>query len=235
MPERFFANTAQTCGTIRREPELARTGAPPLEHGRTGDAHGAGGLGVDPSQDGGRSEGYSLQARDSIGARVAPEHVSRALPDDAQRFGAGSQAAAKQHGSNGFGASVLWTPSFRNPDGWGNGASYWSTIRFPDLNQDGRADDVSGREAYMRYVAEMGPLVEARGGRFLFSGDVKAIVIGEVDELWEAVGIAEYPSRADFYRIATSAEVQKIGVHREAGLAGQLLIMTIGQVFPPMK
>ena len=36
----------------------------------------------------------------------------------------------------------------------------------------------------------------------------------------------EYPSRAAFQRIATLPEVQAIGVHREAGLEGQLLIMT---------
>ncbi len=101
--------------------------------------------------------------------------------------------------------------------------------------QDGRKDDVSGREAYMRYIAQMGPIVEAAGGRFLFSGDVKQLVIGEVDELWDAVGIAEYPSRREFHRIATSPEVQAIGVHREAGLAGQLLILTDGQILPAMK
>ena len=99
---------------------------------------------------------------------------------------------------------------------------------------DGRPDDVSGREAYMRYIAEMRPIVEASGGRFLFSGDVEALVIGEVEELWDAVGIAEYPSRTEFHRIATSPEVQAIGVHREAGLAGQLLILTVGLVFPSL-
>jgi uncharacterized protein (DUF1330 family) len=93
---------------------------------------------------------------------------------------------------------------------------------------DGRADDISGRAAFDRYVALMRPIVEAAGGRFLFAGEVQGLVIGEVEELWDAVGIAEYPSRAAFYRIATSAEVQAIGVHREAGLAGQLLIPTIG-------
>jgi uncharacterized protein (DUF1330 family) len=101
--------------------------------------------------------------------------------------------------------------------------------------KDGRPDDISGQEAYMRYIAEMGPIVEAAGGRFLFSGDVKELVIGEVEELWDAVGIAEYPSRAAFFRIATSPEVMAIGVHREAGLAGQLLILTTGDVFPPMR
>lgn len=97
--------------------------------------------------------------------------------------------------------------------------------RYPD----GRPDDISGREAYMRYAAEMRGIVEAAGGRFLFSGNADAVVIGEVEELWDAVGIVEYPSRAAFHRIATSPAVQAIGVHREAGLAGQLLILTISQ------
>ena len=110
-------------------------------------------------------------------------------------------------------------------------------LKFRDTAQyqDGRADAISGREAYMRYIAQMGPIVEAAGGRFLFSGDVKQLVIGEVEELWDAVGIAEYPSRLEFHRIATSPEVQAIGIHREAGLAGQLLILTTGEVFPPMR
>jgi len=99
---------------------------------------------------------------------------------------------------------------------------FFEKARYPD----GRDAHVSGREAYMRYVTEMRRIIEGAGGRFLFSGDVEALVIGDVDELWDAVGIAEYPSRAEFHRLATSPEVQAIGVHREAGLAGQLLILT---------
>jgi hypothetical protein len=34
----------------------------------------------------------------------------------------------------------------------------------------------------------------------------------------------EYPSRAAFVEIATSPEVAAIGIHRKAGLKGQLLI-----------
>jgi uncharacterized protein (DUF1330 family) len=103
------------------------------------------------------------------------------------------------------------------------------------LYKDGRADDISGREAYMRYVSEMRHIVEGAGGRFLFSGQVKALVIGEIDELWDDVGIAEYPSTAAFHRIATSPEVQAIGVHREAGLAGQLLILTRAEDLAPSR
>jgi uncharacterized protein (DUF1330 family) len=95
--------------------------------------------------------------------------------------------------------------------------------------RDGRQEDLSGRDAYLRYVARMRPIVEAAGGRLLFSGNVNALVVGEVGELWDAVGIVEYPSRAEFVRIATCDEVQTIGVDREAGLAGQLLIVTTAE------
>jgi uncharacterized protein (DUF1330 family) len=91
---------------------------------------------------------------------------------------------------------------------------------------EGQAEDISGREAFLRYVESMSAIVQAAGGKFLFSGDVESVVIGEVEEPWDAVGIAQYPSRAEFYRIATSPEVQAIGIHRQAGLKGQLLIMT---------
>jgi uncharacterized protein (DUF1330 family) len=102
-------------------------------------------------------------------------------------------------------------------------------FRAKALYRDGRADDVSGQAAYMRYAAEMRPIVEREGGRFLFTGAVEGLVIGEVEELWDAVGIVEYPSRAAFHRIALSPEVHAIGIHREAGLAGQLLILTSGE------
>jgi len=91
---------------------------------------------------------------------------------------------------------------------------------------DGRPDNISGREAYMRYAAAMRSIVETAGGKFVFAGDVGSLIIGEVEALWDAVGIVEYPSRAAFHRIATSPEVQAISIHREAGLAGQLLILT---------
>lgn len=86
--------------------------------------------------------------------------------------------------------------------------------------------DVSGREAYMRYATAMRSIVEGAGGRFLFSGDVDAVSVGVVEEPWHVVGIVEYPSPAAFHEIATSPAVGAIMIHRQAGLAGQLLLMT---------
>ena len=92
--------------------------------------------------------------------------------------------------------------------------------------RDGRPDDLSGVEAYMRYATEMRKIVERAGGRFLFSGRVKGLVIGEVEDVWDVVAVVEYPSKAQFQRLVISPEVQAIAIHREAGLAGQLLILT---------
>ena len=91
---------------------------------------------------------------------------------------------------------------------------------------DGRETSLSGRQAYMLYAREMKLIVERGGGRMIFSGDAQALVVGEVEKLWDAIAIVEYPSRAAFHQIATSSEVQAIGHHREAGLEGQLLILS---------
>jgi uncharacterized protein (DUF1330 family) len=94
------------------------------------------------------------------------------------------------------------------------------------IYKDGRAENISGREAYMRYAGVMTKIVEREGGRILFTGRIAGLVIGEVGDMWDAAAIMEYPSRAAFQRIVTLPEVAEIGVHREAGLEGQLLIMT---------
>ncbi len=101
-------------------------------------------------------------------------------------------------------------------------------LKFRDkaMYKDGRSDDISGREAYMRYANAMTKIVEREGGRILFTGRIAGLVIGLVEGMWDVAAIMEYPSRAAFQRIVTLPEVQEIGAHREAGLEGQLLIMT---------
>ncbi len=87
---------------------------------------------------------------------------------------------------------------------------------------DGRDAEISGREAYGRYAMEMRKLVEASGGRFVFAAEVDSLLLGQVDDLWDQVGIVEYPSSNALLGIASSPEFQEIEVHRHAGLEGQL-------------
>ncbi len=106
-------------------------------------------------------------------------------------------------------------------------------LRFRDKAQyaDGRATTLTGREAYMIYGDAMRRVVEKNGGKFMFSGMIEQLVIGTVEQLWDVAAIVEYPSAAAFARIATSPEVSEIGVHRAAGLEGQLLIRVAQRPF----
>lgn len=89
---------------------------------------------------------------------------------------------------------------------------------------DGRETDLSGAEAYALYGQDMTGWVTSNGGRLLFSGPAHHLVLGEADELWDQVAIMEYPSKEAFVQIVSAPEVAEWGVHRAAGLAGQLLI-----------
>ena len=92
---------------------------------------------------------------------------------------------------------------------------------------DGRETDLTGEAAYSLYGAEVARIINNLGGAIIFSGDVSRLMLGEVEELWDRVAIAQYPSRQAMFDMIMSPEYQAIAVHREAGLAGQLNIETI--------
>jgi uncharacterized protein (DUF1330 family) len=92
--------------------------------------------------------------------------------------------------------------------------------------EDGSNSHLTGAEAYGRYGEEVRKLVEGLGGKVRYSGAVTGLMLGEVEELWDMVALAEYPSLAAFRTMAMSPEMHAIEHHRKAGLAGQLNIRT---------
>ena len=98
-------------------------------------------------------------------------------------------------------------------------------LRFKERATD-EDEGSTGQEAYMRYGEQMRGFVERSGGRFIWSGRVDSLVIGDTDERFDVVALVEYPSREAFLKIASSAKVAEIGVHRKAGLDSQWLIAT---------
>ena len=60
---------------------------------------------------------------------------------------------------------------------------------------DKRETDLSGREAYAIYGAEVVKHLEKVGGKPIFGSDVIRLMLGEVEELWDQVAIAMYPNR----------------------------------------
>ena len=95
------------------------------------------------------------------------------------------------------------------------------------LYEDGRDTALTGEEAYGLYAAEVINLVEKYGGEFLFAGKVNRLTLGEVEEIWDSIAIAKYPNRKAMFDMTMDPEYQKIHVHRDAGLEGQLNIETI--------
>jgi uncharacterized protein (DUF1330 family) len=93
-------------------------------------------------------------------------------------------------------------------------------------NADGGNEGMSGEESYMRYGGNMRKFVESKGGRFIWSGRVDSMVIGESDADFQVVALVEYPNRKAFLEIASSPHVAEIGQDRKKGLAGQWLIAT---------
>lgn len=89
---------------------------------------------------------------------------------------------------------------------------------------DGRDTTLTGREAYALYGEAVSQLLQEFGGSMSFKAAVERLALGTVEELWDDVAIAMYPSRGAMLQMMQSEQMQEIGIHRAAGLAGQLNI-----------
>jgi hypothetical protein len=112
-------------------------------------------------------------------------------------------------------------------------------LRFKDRAEyaDGRETDLSGAEAYAIYSAGVSELIKEFGGYLGFVAQVERLMLGEVEDLWDQVGIAMYPDRAAMLAMIQTESYQELHVHRDAGLAGQLNIETnsaLGQWLDPV-
>jgi uncharacterized protein (DUF1330 family) len=85
-------------------------------------------------------------------------------------------------------------------------------------------EEGTGADAYRRYAEKAIKMVEARGGRLVWSGRVSHVVVGSDTDQWDLIALVEYPSPRAFLEMATSAEYQQIHVHRETGLSRAALI-----------
>ena len=89
---------------------------------------------------------------------------------------------------------------------------------------DGRETNLSGLEAYMLYGEETKEHLKKVGAKIIFSGQVSRLMIGEADDMWDLVAIAEYPNRKAMLEMIMDPNYQESAKHREAGLEGQLNI-----------
>ena len=98
-------------------------------------------------------------------------------------------------------------------------------MRFHDRSLDG---DGSGWDAYLRYSALTVPMIKARGGTLLWTGDAKAVALGSQDgNQWDYLALVYYPSVAAFIDMMTSADYEsQCDPHRRNGCADHVIIAT---------
>ena len=98
-------------------------------------------------------------------------------------------------------------------------------MRFHARSLDGEG---SGWDAYLRYSALTVPMIKARGGTLLWTGDAKTVALGEPDgHQWDYLALVYYPSVADFIDMMTSAEYETLcDPHRRNGCAEHVIVAT---------
>jgi uncharacterized protein (DUF1330 family) len=92
--------------------------------------------------------------------------------------------------------------------------------------EDGRDTNLSGKEAYMIYGIEVQEHLKKVGGEIVFGGEISRLMLGEVEDLWDNVAVARYPSRTAMLEMMMNPDYQESEKHRSAGLLGQLNIET---------
>jgi uncharacterized protein (DUF1330 family) len=98
-------------------------------------------------------------------------------------------------------------------------------MRFHERSLDG---DGSGWDAYLRYSAVTLPMIKARGGTLLWTGDAKAVALGpQAGNQWDYLALVYYPDVAAFTAMMTSADYEsKCDSHRRNGCAEHVIICT---------
>ena len=102
----------------------------------------------------------------------------------------------------------------------------------PDEDADEGADEgagagkaTGGAGAYREYSDQVVKMVEARGGKVIWTGRPENVLIGdsEADD-WDLVALVSYPSRAAFIDMVTSPKYEEAHTHRERGLDRTVLL-----------
>jgi uncharacterized protein (DUF1330 family) len=98
-------------------------------------------------------------------------------------------------------------------------------MRFRERSLDG---DGSGWDAYLRYSALTVPMIRARGGTLLWTGEAKAVALGpQAGNAWDYVALVYYPSLTAFIDMMTSADYENLcDPHRRNGCAEHVIMAT---------
>jgi uncharacterized protein (DUF1330 family) len=87
---------------------------------------------------------------------------------------------------------------------------------------DGRV--ATGLEAYRAYGRDSGPVFTRLGGRQIWIGTPRLMLIGPADERWDIAFIARYPSGQAFIDMLRDPVYREAVKHRQAGVEESRLL-----------
>src|SRR5438045_8977576 len=81
-------------------------------------------------------------------------------------------------------------------------------MRFRERSLDGNG---SGWDAYLRYSALTVPMIKARGGTLLWTGNARAVALGpQAGNQWQYVALVYYPSVSAFLDMMPAAQYENL-------------------------
>jgi uncharacterized protein (DUF1330 family) len=102
--------------------------------------------------------------------------------------------------------------------------TYRDRAAYPDGHELAWAG-LSGAEAYGRYGAVALDRVTRRGGTLVLYNDVRQVLIGRAGP-WHQIAVMEYPGVDAFVDLVRDPAYQAALVHRDAGLADTMILVT---------
>lgn len=98
-------------------------------------------------------------------------------------------------------------------------------MKFRERSTDGNG---SGWDAYLRYSALTVPMIRARGGTLLWTGNAKAVALGpQQGDDWDYVALVRYPTLGAFTQMMISRDYEALcDPQRVAGCEKHVIICT---------
>ena len=117
-----------------------------------------------------------------------------------------------------------WGPSDEGPLQFVNLLAYRDRATYPEDHELADAG-LSGADAYGRYGTIALGHVMRRGGELTLYNDVCQVLIGQTRQ-WDQVAIMQYPDTGAFVDMILDPEYQAGLVHRDAGLADTVILVS---------
>lgn len=83
---------------------------------------------------------------------------------------------------------------------------------------------VSGADAYAAYGRKSGPIFTRVGGKIIWRGAPRVMVIGPASEQWDLAFIARYPNAGAFMEMVTDPDYRVAVRHRQAAVEDSRLL-----------